>query len=97
VKEQGVMESDDVLEALKGIMVERLKFDPSRASTLTVETVLPKGMEGSLGLDSLDFIEMSVAIEERFGFVMDESQELEPHFESVGTLVEYITSRMATG
>lgn len=91
------MESDDVLEALKGIMVERLKFDPSRASTLTVATVLPKGMEGSLGLDSLDFIEMSVAIEERFGFVMDESQELEPHFESVGTLVEYITSRMATG
>ncbi len=91
------MDHGDVLETLKGIMVERLKFDPSRASTLTVATPLPKGMEGSLGLDSLDFIEMSVAIEERFGFVMDESQELEPHFESIGTLVAYIRSRMATG
>ncbi len=91
------MERDDVLETLKGIMIERLKFDPDRASTLTVATILPKGMEGSLGLDSLDFIEMSVAIEERFGFMMDESQEVEPHFESIGTLVEYITSRLATG
>ena len=89
------MEPGDVLEALEGIVVERLKFEPSRASALTTATVLPKGMEGSLGLDSLDFIAMSVAIEERFGFVIDESQELEPHFESVGTLVEYITSRMA--
>jgi acyl carrier protein len=88
------MQSQDVLEVLKEIMVERLKFDPSRASTLTLATTLPKGVEGSLGLDSLDFIEISVALEERFGFVMDESQDLEPHFESVGTLVKYIASRM---
>jgi hypothetical protein len=26
---------------------------------------------------------------------MDESQDLAPHFESLGTLVAYITSRMA--
>lgn len=86
--------ADDVLDALRDIMVERLKFEPGRASALTPDTVLPKGMEGSLGLDSLDFIEISVAIEERFGFVMDESQDLAKHFESVGSLVEYITSRM---
>lgn len=88
------METEKVLAELKDIMVERLKFDPSRASELSLATVLPKGMEGSLGLDSLDFIEMSIAIEERFGLVMDESQELEPHFESLGTLVAYITSRL---
>jgi acyl carrier protein len=88
------MEPEKVLAELKGIMVERLKFDPSRAAELTRDTVLPKGMDGSLGLDSLDFIEMSIAIEERFGFVIDETQGLEPHFESLGTLTEYITSRM---
>jgi acyl carrier protein len=54
-------------------------------------------VEGSLGLDSLDFIEMSVAIEERFGFVMDESQDLEPHFRSMGTLMAYVSSRIAAG
>ena len=91
------METENLVEALKEIMVERLKFDPARAAALTLATPLPKGMDGSLGLDSLDFIEISVAIEERFGFVMDESQDLAPHFESVGTLVKYIAARMTTG
>jgi acyl carrier protein len=89
------VEIDKVLEELKDIMVERLKFDPSRTSELTLATALPKGMEGSLGLDSLDFIEMSIAIEERFGFVIDETQDVEPHFESLGALVAYITLHMA--
>jgi len=90
------METEKVLEELKDIMVERLKFDPSRTSELTLATVLPKGMEGSLGLDSLDFIEMSIAIEERFGFVIDETQNVETHFETLGTLVAYIALH-ATG
>ena len=89
------METEKVLEELKDIMVERLKFDPSRTSELTLATVLPKGMEGSLGLDSLDFIEMSIAIEERFGFVIDETQDVEQHFESLGALVAYITLHTA--
>jgi acyl carrier protein len=88
------VENDDkVLEELKDLMVERLKFEPSRVPDLSLATVLPKGIEGSLGLDSLDFIELSVGIEERFGFVIDEAQDLEAQFQSLGTLVEYIKSR----
>lgn len=89
------MENDKVLEALKDIMVERLKFEPSRLPELSLATVLPKDLEGSLGLDSLDFIELSIGIEERFGFVIDEAQDLEAHFQSLGTLVEYIKSHSA--
>jgi len=91
------METEKVLEQLKDIMVERLKFEPSRLSELTPATLLPKGVEGSLGLDSLDFIEMSIAIEERFGFLIDETQDVEAHFQSLGTLVEYIRSRAIQG
>lgn len=91
------METEKVLEGLKDIMVERLKFDPSRTSELTLATILPKGIEGSLGLDSLDFIEMSIAIEERFGFVIDETQDVETHFESLGTLVAYVALHVAGG
>ena len=87
------MDPDKVLQELKDVLVERLKFEPSRLAELTLATVLPKGIEGSLGLDSLDFIEMSIAIEERFGFVIDETQDVEAHFQSLGTLVEYIRSR----
>lgn len=89
------METEKVLEEIKDIMVERLKFEPSRTAELTLATVLPKGMEGSLGLDSLDFIEMSIAIEERFGFVIDETEDVETHFESLGALVAYITLHTA--
>ena len=88
------MEIDKVLEELKDIMVERLKFAPSRLPDLSLATVLPKDIEGSLGLDSLDFIELSIGIEERFGFVIDQTQDLAPHFQSLGTLVEYIKSRL---
>jgi acyl carrier protein len=89
------VEIDKVLEELKVIMVERLRFEPSRLPDLSLATVLPKNIEGSLGLDSLDFIELSVGIEERFGFVIDETQDLEAHFHSLGTLGEYIKSRLA--
>jgi acyl carrier protein len=88
------MESEKLLAELKDIMVERLKFDPARAAELTPATTLPKGMDGSLGLDSLDFIEMSVAIEERFGLVMDESEDLAPHFQTLGSLIAYLQTRL---
>jgi acyl carrier protein len=86
-----------VLEELKDIMVERLKFDPGRVSELTEATLLPKGVDGSLGLDSLDFIEMSIAIEERFGFVVDDTEDVEAHFRSFASLVEYILARRREG
>ena len=88
------METDKVLAEIKDIMVERLKFQPSRLPDLSVATVLPRDIEGSLGLDSLDFIELSIGIEERFGFVIDEAQDLAPHFHTLGTLAEYIKSRV---
>jgi len=91
------MEVKEVLDELRTILVERLKFDPRRAAETGVETTLPKGVDGSLGLDSLDFIELSIAIEERFGLVMDEREDLAPHFESIDTLIRYIRSRMARG
>jgi acyl carrier protein len=85
-----------VLDQLKVILVERLRFDPARTELLSSDTALPKGVGGSLGLDSLDFIEMSLGIEGHFGIVMDEGDDLAPHFSSLGTLVDYITSRLGS-
>jgi acyl carrier protein len=92
---EGRMKPEEVLDELKTILVERLKFDPHRAAETTLATTLPKGVEGSLGLDSLDFIELSIAIEERFGVVIDEREDLAPHFESFDTLTRYLGARMA--
>jgi acyl carrier protein len=87
------METDEILDAIKALLVERLKFDPARAAEVTLDTSLPKGIDGSLGLDSLDFIELAMGIEERCGVMIDDQEDLAPHFKSVGALVDFITSR----
>ena len=88
------MEPKEVFDELKTILVTRLKFDPRRAVDLTLETTLPKGIESSIGLDSLDFIELSIAIEERFGVVIDESENLTAHFASFDSLSRFISGRL---
>jgi len=88
------MEPKEVLDELKTILVSRLKFDPRRAAETTETTALPKGVEGSIGLDSLDFIEMSIAIEERFGITMDEAENLSEHFASFATLSRFIAGKL---
>ena len=87
------MEAKEVIDELKTILVTRLKFDPRRAAEVAATTPLPKGVEGSIGLDSLDFIELSIAIEDTFGTVMDESEDLTAHFASFDTLSRFIVSR----
>jgi acyl carrier protein len=88
------MDAKDVFDELKTILVARLKFDPRRAAEVAQDTPLPKGVEGSIGLDSLDFIELSIAIEERFGVVLDESENLTTHFTSFDSLSRFIVERL---
>ena len=87
------MTQEEVVEELRAIVIERLRFDPKRAAEMTMETTLPKGVEGSLGLDSLDFIELSVALEERFGLVIDETQDLSAEFQSLDSLSRFILAK----
>jgi acyl carrier protein len=87
----------EVQDELKTLVVERLRFDPRRAADMTLETTLPKGVEGSLGLDSLDFIELSVGIEERFGIVIDEHEDLTDEFLSLDSLSRFILAKADRG
>ncbi|HEV8614887.1 MAG TPA: acyl carrier protein [Methylomirabilota bacterium] len=88
------MEPKEVLDELKTILVSRLKFDPRRAADTSETTALPKGVDGSIGLDSLDFIELSIAIEERFGILLDESEDVTEHFASFDTLSRFIAGKL---
>jgi acyl carrier protein len=88
------MEAKEIFDELKAVLIERLKFDPRRAAEMAESTPLPKGVEGSIGLDSLDFIELSIAIEERFGVVLDESENLTAHFASFDSLSRFIAGRL---
>jgi acyl carrier protein len=87
------MDEQGIRGELEDIIVKRLKFDPKRLAGVTAETPLPKGVEGSLGLDSLDFIELSIALEERFGVVVQEGDEVTQHFATLGSLVRFIQAQ----
>jgi len=90
------MDAKEALDDLREIFVKRLKFDPRRAAEMRMELPLAKGVDGALGLDSLDFIELGIAIEERFGIVIDESQDLVDVFASLETLCRFIAERATT-
>ena len=84
------MDERAILGELRDLIVKRLKFDPKTVAAVTPETPLPKGVEGSLGLDSLDFIELSIALEERFGVVVEEGEAVEVHFATLGALARFV-------
>jgi acyl carrier protein len=87
------MDDRAIIGELRDIIVKRLRFDPARLAALTLETALPKGIEGALGLDSLDFIELSIALEERFGIVIQEGEDVAAHFSTFGALVRFVGGR----
>jgi acyl carrier protein len=87
------MDESGIVAELRDIIVKRLRFDPSRLAALRPETPLPKGVEGALGLDSLDFIELSIALEERFGIVIQEGEDVAANFGTFGALVRFVGAR----
>jgi len=87
------MDAQAIRGEIEDIIVKRLKFEPRRLAELTLDTPLPKGVEGSLGLDSLDFIELSIALEERFGVIVQEEDEIVQHFATLGTLVNFVRAQ----
>jgi acyl carrier protein len=86
------MDERAVLDELRDLIVKRLRFDAKVVSGVSPETPLPKGVEGALGLDSLDFIELSIALEERFGVVVQEGEAVEAHFATLGALARYVAA-----
>jgi acyl carrier protein len=72
-------------------------------SSLQLEDVKPENIIDSeplfgegLGLDSIDALELGVALKKKFGIKFSsESTENKKHFASVDALVEYITAEKA--
>ena len=87
------MDEHAIVGELQDIVVKRLRFDPRVVARVTLETPLLKGVEGSLSLDSLDFIELSIALEERFGIVIQEGEDVAAHFGTFGALVRFVGAR----
>jgi len=75
------MERDDILEKVKGVIVEQLSVDEA---DVTEEA----SFIDDLGADSLDIVELVMALEEEFGIsIPDEEAE---NIKTVGDAIAYI-------
>ncbi|GAB2949278.1 MULTISPECIES: phosphopantetheine-binding protein [Gammaproteobacteria] len=78
--------------------IKRLIID-----TLNLEDITPDDIEtdgalfgDGLGLDSIDALELGLAVKNRYGVVLSaENEEVRQHFYSVATLTSFIQSQRA--
>jgi acyl carrier protein len=78
---------------LKALIVEELDLRSIEADD--IDDGAPLFGEG-LGLDSLDALQLAMAVEERFGVRIPEGQEARPIFASILTLAAFVASARNT-
>lgn len=76
---------------IKHMIIDSLGLEDITAEE--IETDAPLFGDG-LGLDSVDALELGLAVQKNFGFQLDgEKDNLRDHFASVKTLADFIRSR----
>ena len=81
---------DETEHAIKELIIEALNLED--ISPDDIESEAPLFGEG-LGLDSIDALELGVAIRRKYGVNLDiDSEEIRQHFESVANLARFVTA-----
>ncbi|MEZ4814351.1 MAG: phosphopantetheine-binding protein [Bdellovibrionota bacterium] len=85
---------DTLKNELLDVITEAVNMKNLDRSTVTPET--PIMVEG-LGLDSIDILEVVIALEKKFGVKIENNQNSRDMFKSVGALADYIEQNKKTG
>lgn len=84
--------SQNMFEDVKSVVVKTLGLDDDRAATLHQDT----GLLGNLPeFDSFAVVEVMTALEERFGFTIDDEDVTAEIFETFGDLTDFVKSKLA--
>ncbi|WP_109078577.1 phosphopantetheine-binding protein [Aggregatibacter kilianii] len=79
-------------QQLKQLIIDSLALEDIAIEDIDNDTAL-FGDDG-LGLDSVDALELGLAVQKTFGLQLDSEQtQLRDHFESVATLAKFIRSQ----
>ena len=82
----------DLNHQIKQLIIDSLALEDITPADIDDNAPL-FGDEG-LGLDSVDALELGLAVQKTFGFQLDgENDNLREHFSNVNTLAEFIKSR----
>ena len=85
--EEIVNNSEALIEFLKKMIIDTLKLEDITVEEIGDDT--PLFREG-LGLDSLDALELVVAIEKNFNVIIEDENVGKKAFESISTLARFI-------
>ncbi|WP_293730509.1 phosphopantetheine-binding protein [uncultured Actinobacillus sp.] len=81
-------------QQLKQLIIDSLGLEDMSVEDIDTDAAL-FGDDG-LGLDSVDALELGLAVQKTFGLQLDsEKQSIRDHFESVATLAAFIRSQKA--
>ena len=87
---------NDLEHQIKQLIIDSLALEDITPDDIGSEEPL-FGDEG-LGLDSVDALELGLAVQKTFGFQLDgENDNLRDNFANVKTLAEFVRSRQAQG
>ncbi|MBK2124792.1 phosphopantetheine-binding protein [Fangia hongkongensis] len=76
---------------LKALVIDTLNLEEVTIEDIDSDEVL---FGGELGLDSIDALELGVAIKKHFDVMLDsDSEETKEHFRSIRTLAQFIQSQ----
>ncbi|MGX2956655.1 phosphopantetheine-binding protein [Ursidibacter sp. B-7004-1] len=79
-------------QQLKQLIIDSLALEDINVED--IETDAPLFGDDGLGLDSVDALELGLAVQKTFGLQLNsEQQNLREHFESVATLAQFIRSQ----
>ncbi|AIL33260.1 phosphopantetheine-binding protein [Basilea psittacipulmonis] len=83
--------NSDLALSIKQLIIDTLSLEDMTPED--IDTDAPLFGDG-LGLDSVDALELGLAIQKKYGITMDsESQNIKENFYSVATLANYIASQ----
>jgi acyl carrier protein len=84
--------SGDLKRELKGFIVSQLRLKDVAPESIRDDEPLAAG---TLSLDSIDFLELTVAIEKSYGIKITDADEVQRVFRSVGTIAAHIEGHRA--
>ena len=83
---------DSLKQEIKKLIVEQLRLKNVTPDSLDDSEPL---VEGSLSLDSIDFLELTVALEKKYGLKITETEDIEKIFVSVNSIAGHLAQHLA--
>ncbi|MBE7636522.1 acyl carrier protein [Sneathiella sp. P13V-1] len=86
---------DNLIQEIKELIIKALELEDISAADIDENEAL---FDEGLGLDSIDALELGVALQKKYGVKIENKKEdLAEHFANVNTLANFITEMKAQG